>query len=82
MLSWLTERAAREKMPVKVYTDAPKHEPHFITVFISVGGKKDAVSKAHLMQKIEDEWNYGKPRPNIKLLLIPTRHEANLEQGN
>ncbi len=60
-----------------VYTDSPKHEDNYVTVFISVGGNKDAVRKARLMQKIEDEWNFGNPRPNVKLLLRPTRHEVN-----
>lgn len=73
LLNWLKDQRGTHLMPVTVHTESTRLDGGYLSVAIHVGGKHDAVEKARLMQKIEDEWNYKVPNPAIKLLLVPTK---------
>lgn len=73
LIEWLQARLSEERVPTNVHTNIARLDSNYLYVPLYVGGKQDAIAKARLMQKIEDEWNFGKPHPDLRLLLVPTK---------
>ncbi len=73
LVAWLKLRISKERVDINVHFDLKRLDGNYLYVPIYVGGNKDAIAKARLMQKIEDEWNFGTARPDLRLLLIPTK---------
>lgn len=82
LFSWLAEQAEKRHISLNVYQDLARTEGNYLYIPVFVDNKRwGAVKKAHFLQQVEDGWNYQKPEPVVKVLLIPTKireDEANL----